>query len=214
MLYLDNSATTQILPEVKEAMLPYLLAEFGNPSSKYYELAVQAKEAVNTARKQVANLLGCESEEVVFTSGATESNNMILKGIAQYYKEGHIITSKAEHPSVLETCKFLETQGFSVTYLDVDSYGRIDVMELERIIDQKVPLLVSLYWGNNELGSLHPIEEIAKICEQKEIFFHTDATQVVGKLDIDISYYPGIRFLSCSAHKFHGPKGIGVAVNP
>ena len=139
MLYLDNSATTQLLPEVKEVMLPYLLEEFGNPSSKYYGLAQNAKDAVETARKHVAQLLGCETDEVIFTSGATESNNFILKGIAHYHKDkgNHIITSKVEHPSIIETCKFLEANGYTVTYLDVDQYGRINLEELTKAIQQE-----------------------------------------------------------------------------
>ncbi|PEQ46985.1 cysteine desulfurase DndA [Bacillus cereus] len=214
MLYLDNSATTQLLPEVKEAMLPYLLEEFGNPSSKYYGLAQNAKEAVETARKHIAQLLGCETDEVIFTSGATESNNFILKGITHYHKDkgNHIITSKVEHPSIIETCKFLEENGYTVTYLDVDQYGRINLEELTKAIQQEKTLLVSIMWGNNELGSLNQINEIAKICKENEVFFHTDATQVVGKIQFSLSDIDGINFLSCSSHKFHGPKGIGVTI--
>ncbi|KHF41547.1 cysteine desulfurase DndA [Halalkalibacter okhensis] len=214
MLYLDNSATTQMLPEVKDSMLPYLLEEFGNPSSKYYSLATNAKNAVNEAREHIAKLIGCDSDEIIFTSGATESNNMIIKGIADYYGEHnqHIITSKVEHPSVLETCHYLEKKGFTVTYLDVDSYGRIYLDKLKEIMLQSPPLLVSIMWGNNEIGSLQPIEEIAKLCAEQNVFFHTDATQVMGKVFTDISTIEGLHFLSCSAHKFHGPKGIGVAV--
>ncbi|WP_461673168.1 cysteine desulfurase DndA [Priestia megaterium] len=214
MLYLDNSATTQVLPEVKEAMLPYLLEEFGNPSSKYYSLAQNAKEAVDTARKNAAHLLGCETDEVIFTSGATESNNFIIKGVAHYYRgQGkHIVTSKTEHPSILETCRYLEDNGYKVTYLDVDSFGRVSVQQILEIIQSDKPTLVSLMWGNNELGSLNLISEIAAICKEHKVFFHTDATQIVGKVTIDLSQLNGIDFLSCSAHKFHGPKGVGVAV--
>lgn len=214
MIYLDNSATTQIAPEVQEAMLPYLKEEYGNPSSKYYTLAENAKQAVDHARKQVASLLGCDAEEIVFTSGATESNNMILKGIADFYKDkgNHIVTTKVEHASVLETCKYLEAKGFKVTYLDVDSFGRIDLQQLEHIILNEKPLLVSIIWGNNELGSLNDCEAIADLCEKHQVFFHTDATQVVGKIKINLNEHPGIRFLSCSAHKIYGPKGIGACV--
>jgi cysteine desulfurase len=212
MLYLDNSATTPILPEVKDAMLPYLLEEFGNPSSKYYSFATKAKEAAESARKHVANLLGSTSDEITFTSGSTETNNMILKGVADYYhsKGNHIITSKVEHPSVIETCKYLETKGFEVTYLDVDSYGRIALEDLNNSIKNST-ILVSIMWGNNELGSLNNILNISNMCLQKNILFHTDATQAVGKVEFSVYDYPGISFLSCSAHKFHGPKGIGVA---
>lgn len=210
MIYLDNSATTPIHPEVKDAMLPYLMEEFGNPSSKYYTVAENAKKAVKEARNAVASLLGCHESEVIFTSGSTESNNMVIKGVADYYadKGNHIITTKVEHPSILETCRYLETKGYVVTYLDVDQYGRVDSEELKNAINEQT-ILVSVIWGNNELGSLNDMESIAYICEEKAVFLHTDATQVIGKLKINLSNYPGITFLSSSAHKFHGPKGIG-----
>ena len=211
MLYLDNSATTPLLPEVKEAMIPYLLEEFGNPSSKYYSFAVNAKEAVENARNNVALLLGCKSEELTFTSGSTETNNMVLKGVADYYqsKGKHIITSKTEHPSVLDTCEYLERKGFEITYLDVDGYGRVSCEDLEEALREDT-ILVSIMWGNNELGSLNPIENISKLCHDKGILFHTDATQIIGKVVFSLEDYPGISFLSCSSHKFHGPKGTGV----
>jgi len=214
MLYLDSSSTTPIAPEVKDAMLPYLMAEFGNPSSKYYTLAEHAKKAVEKSRYQIATLLGCNADEIIFTSGATESNNMILKGIVESYgnsEKNHIITSKVEHPSVLEVCKYLETKGFKVTYLDVDQFARIDVKQLESSLDASV-LLVSVMWGNNELGSLNDMSKIQEICQKYDIFLHTDATQMVGKVDFDLNDHQGIKFLSCSAHKFHGPKGVGVAM--
>jgi cysteine desulfurase len=212
MLYLDNSATTQVHPEVKDAMLPYLMEQFGNPSSKYYSVAENAKNAVKEARNSLAALLGCTDSEIIFTSGSTESNNMIIKGVADYYsnKGNHIITSKVEHPSVLETCRYLETKGFEVSYLDVDQFGRIDTEALINEI-KETTLLVSLIWGNNELGSLNDMEAISTICLEKNVFLHTDATQVISKVEIDLSNYPGITFLSFSGHKFHGPKGIGAA---
>ncbi len=214
MLYLDNSATTRVHDEVFQAMIPYLREEYGNPSSKYYTLAENAKKAVQESREKVASLIGCEADEVIFTSGATESNNMIIKGVAHYYRNNgnHIVTSKVEHPSVLETCKFLEQIGYKVTYLNVDQYGRIMVEELESVIENDPPILVSVIWGNNELGSLNDIVKISEICEKKNILFHTDATQVVGKVKFKLSEIPGIRFLSFSGHKIHGPKGIGVAI--
>jgi len=214
MLYLDNSATTPIAPEVKDAMLPYLMEEFGNPSSKYYTLAKNAKQAVEKSRQQIGKLLGCDTDEIIFTSGATESNNMILKGVAERYvntKKNHIITSKVEHPSVLEVCQYLETKGFKVTYLDVDQFARIDLNQLESSIDSTV-FLVSLMWGNNELGSLNDMSKIQEICLKHDIFLHTDATQVIGKVDFDLIDYEGINFFSCSAHKFYGPKGVGIAM--
>ncbi|WP_280771817.1 cysteine desulfurase family protein [Salipaludibacillus daqingensis] len=215
MIYLDNSATTAIAPEVLDVMLPYLKEEYGNPSSKYYSLAENAKKAVADARQKVANLIGCEEDEVIFTSGATESNNMILKGVSDFYsnKGNHIITSKVEHPSTIETCKYLETKGFKVTYLDVDQYGRVNIDDLESLLssDDK-PILLSIIWGNNEIGSLNNIESISKLCHEYNVFFHTDATQVMGKVDVNIDSTPGITFLSCSAHKVHGPKGVGACV--
>ncbi|WP_099353871.1 cysteine desulfurase family protein [Fredinandcohnia onubensis] len=210
MLYLDNSATTQIHPTVKDAMLPYLLEEFGNPSSKYYSYAENAKNAVKEARKSLASLLHCDDSELIFTSGSTESNNMVLKGVADNYisKGNHIITTKVEHPSVIETCKYLESKGYEVTYLDVDKYGRINIEKLESSI-KDTTILVSVIWGNNELGSLNDIETISRICLENDVFLHSDATQVIGKVEVDLSNLPGLTFLSCSGHKFHGPKGIG-----
>ncbi|MBM7691623.1 cysteine desulfurase [Peribacillus deserti] len=212
MLYLDNSATTQIHPEVKDAMLPYLMEEFGNPSSKYYSAAENAKIAVKEARHSLASLIGSSDSEIIFTSGSTESNNMIIKGVADFYadKGNHIITTKVEHPSVLETCKYLETKGFEVSYLDVDEYGRIELDDLKSHIKENT-ILVTVIWGNNELGSLNDIKSISELCLENNVFFHSDATQVVGKIEINLSNYPGVTFLSCSSHKFHGPKGIGAA---
>lgn len=210
MLYLDNSATTPIHPEVKSAMLPYLMEEFGNPSSKYYSVAENAKNAVKEARSNLASLLGCSENEIVFTSGSTESNNMVIKGVADEYasKGKHIITTKVEHPSVLETCLYLESKGYNVTYLDVDKYGRINLDDLRKSIKNET-ILVSIIWGNNELGSLNDMKAISEICLKEKVFLHTDATQVIGKVDLNLSDLPGITFLSCSGHKFHGPKGIG-----
>ncbi|TWD92200.1 cysteine desulfurase [Neobacillus bataviensis] len=210
MLYLDNCATTQVHPEVKDAMLPYLMEEFGNPSSKYYSFAENAKNAVIEARNHLASLLGCTSSEIIFTSGSTESNNMIIKGVADYFSNqgNHIITTKVEHPSVLETCKYLETKGFEVTYLDVDRFGRINIKDLENAIKDHT-ILVSIIWGNNELGSLNDMEAISNLCVKENVFLHSDATQVIGKVKVDLSNFPGLTFLSFSGHKFHGPKGIG-----
>ncbi|WP_213421299.1 cysteine desulfurase family protein [Bhargavaea massiliensis] len=210
MVYLDNSATTKMYEEVYEAMLPFLLREYGNPSSKYYAQANTSKKAVEESRLQLSSLLGTSTDEIIFTSGSTESNNMIIKGVADFYSEkgNHIITSVAEHPSVLETCEFLESKGYRVTYLETDRYGRVDPKSVEQEICQDT-ILVTIMWGNNELGSLNNIEAISNICLQSGTFFHTDATQVVGKLDFSLEDYPGISFMSCSAHKFHGPKGIG-----
>lgn len=210
MLYLDNSATTRVDPDVVKEMMPYLQEEYGNPSSKFYSLAENAKHAVKVARRRLAVLLNCDEDEVIFTSGATESNNMVLKGVAdQNNGRRHIVTSKVEHPSVLEVCKYLETKGFCVTYLDVDQFGRVDPDQLEEIIVQSPPLIVSIIWGNNETGSLNNIKEIAEICLKHNVYFHTDATQVLGKIEVDLQTLKGIRFLTMSAHKIFGPKGIG-----
>lgn len=210
MLYLDNSATTQVYPEVKDAMLPYILDEFGNPSSKYYSLAEYAKKAVKEARSFLASFLGCSSSELIFTSGSTESNNMVIKGVADFYqsKGNHIITTKVEHPSVLETCRYLETKGYKVTYLDVDSFGRINLKDLRKEITTDT-ILVSIIWGNNELGSLNDMKSISEVCFENNVFLHSDATQIVGKVYFNLDDYPGLTFMSISAHKFHGPKGIG-----
>jgi cysteine desulfurase len=210
MLYLDNSATTQIHPEVKDAMLPYIMEEFGNPSSKYYSVAENARKAVKEARASLASLLGCSPSELIFTSGSTESNNMAIKGVADYYlpKGNHIITTKVEHPSVLETCRYLEKKGYKVSYLDVDQFGRISLDVLRKAITDQT-ILVSIMWGNNELGSLNDMKAISEICLENNIFLHSDATQIIGKVNFDLQEYPGLTFLSISAHKFHGPKGIG-----
>lgn len=212
LLYLDNSATTPIHPLVKDAMLPYLLEEFGNPSSKYYSFAVNAQKAVEQARRSVSRLLDCRADEIIFTSGSTESNNFIIKGICDKRKsEGkHIITTSIEHPSVLEVCKYLTTIGFEVTILDVNQDGHITIKQIEDAIRPDT-ILITVQWGNNEIGSLNPIEDIAKICEDKNIFFHSDATQVVGKIPIHLNNIPGLNAISLSAHKFFGPKGIGIA---
>lgn len=212
MLYLDNSATTSVLPEVRNKMLTFLTEEFGNPSGKYYSLAVNAKNAVEEARSNVAKLINAKESEIVFTSGATESNNMILKGVADYYssKGKHIITSKVEHKAILDICKYLETKGFEVTYLDVDDYGRVQQDQLINAIRDDT-ILVSIIWGNNELGSINNIEVLSNICKERNIFFHSDATQAVGKVKVNLQQLDGISFLSFSAHKLHGPKGIGAA---
>lgn len=210
MIYLDNAATTAIHPEVLEVMLPYLKEEYGNPSSKYYTLAENAKKAVENARRQVADLLGTEDpSEIIFTSGATESNNFVIKGVADFYRDQgrHIITSCVEHKAVLEPCRFLSERGYDVTYLPVDRYGRVNPADIAEAIRPDT-ILVSIMWGNNELGSLNDVDTIAKMCQDNNVFFHTDATQVLGKIPLTMKKTPA-NFLSFSAHKFHGPKGVG-----
>lgn len=211
MIYLDNASTTPLDPEVLETMIDYMKNEYANPSSKYYPQALSAQEALKKARQQVADLLGCEPEYILFTSGATESNNFIIKGVAEKFKRkgNHIITSNLEHKSVLETCKHLEKQGYNVTYVGNDELGHIDFDELETAITDET-ILVSIMWGNNEIGTINDIEKISNLCRSKKVLFHTDATQVIGKIDINLSALP-IDFLSMSGHKIYGPKGIGVA---
>ncbi|WP_270474715.1 cysteine desulfurase family protein [Clostridium cochlearium] len=240
MIYLDNSATTPIDPEVLDAMLPYLKEEYGNPSSRYYTLAVNAEKAVENAREQVANLINAEPREIVFTSGASESNNFIIKGIADYKKyyeeEGnHIITSTVEHKSVLQTCKFLNgdvfwnkseksiasqflkkknitkkiSRGYEVSFLSVNKYAQIEENTFKDAIKENT-ILASFMWGNNEIGSLNDIATLCSIAKEKGILFHSDTTQVLGKINIDVKKVP-VDFLSMSAHKIYGPKGIGAA---
>jgi cysteine desulfurase len=211
MIYLDNASTTPLDPEVLDTMINYMKTEYGNPSSKYYPQAISAQKALKNARQQVADLLSCDPEYLVFTSGATESNNFIIKGVAEkFIKKGkHIITSKIEHKSVLETCKHLERQGYTVTYVGNDELGHISIEEIENAITDET-ILVSIMWGNNEIGTLNDIEKISKLCREKNVLFHTDATQVMGKINVDLSKLP-IDFLSLSGHKIYGPKGIGAA---
>lgn len=210
MLYLDNSATTPIHEEVKDAMLPYILEQFGNPSSKYYDLANTASDAVKDARTQVAKLINCKSSEIIFTSGSTESNNFIIKGISDQRKSigNHIITTNVEHPSVLEVVNHLGEIGYKITVLPVNENGQITPAQFSEAITSET-ILASIQWGNNEIGAINPIEEIADICSKHQIFLHSDATQVAGKVKINLEDIPGLQAISISAHKFFGPKGIG-----
>ena len=239
MIYLDNSATTPVDPEVLEAMLPYLKEEFGNPSSRHYTLAVNAEKAVEKAREQVADLINAKPNEIIFTSGASESNNFIIKGVAdymKYYEErgNHIITSTVEHKSVLQTCKFLNGEvfnnnptksvasrfikkqaikkidrGFEVDFLSVNEYAQVNSEQFKNTIKENT-ILASFIYGNNEIGSLNDINTLGKIAKEKNILFHTDATQVLGKIDIDVTTLP-VDFMSFSAHKLYAPKGVGAA---
>ncbi|GED28686.1 cysteine desulfurase IscS [Brevibacillus agri] len=213
MIYFDNSATTPVHPEVFDAMLPFFKEEYGNPSSKYYTLAENAKKAVEEARFHIAELLKCDPDEVVFTSGATESNNMVLKGYLDTRSGVRIITTKTEHPSVLDTAQYLESHGVKVHYLDVDTYGFCDVDQLDTLLesDHHLKTLVSVVWGNNEIGTLNDLSTISSICAKHGVSLHTDATQVAGKVEIDLSSQV-ITFLSLSSHKIHGPKGIGACI--
>jgi len=212
MIYLDNAATTPMDSRVVEKIYEVMKSIYGNPSSKYYFQAEEAKKQVEWAREQVARLVGCQPDEVIFTSGATESNNFVIKGIAQALKEKgrHIITSRVEHSSVLEVCKYLEKCGYEVTYLDVDKSGRVDIDKLDSAIRQDT-ILVSIVWGNNEIGTVNDVERIARICKKRGVLFHTDATQALGKVQIDLRKIKA-DFLSISAHKIYGPKGIGACI--
>lgn len=207
-VYFDNAATTRLDDEVLEEMLPYLKEEYGNASS-IYKLGRRSKEAVEKARGQVASAINAKTEEIYFTSGGTESDNTIIRGIAYAYKNkgNHIITSKIEHPAVLETLKQLEKEGFTVTYVGVTENGIIDMDELKASITDKTTLITVMY-ANNEIGTLQPIAKIGKLAHEKGILFHTDAVQAIGSEKIDV-VAENIDALSMSAHKFYGPNGIG-----
>lgn len=207
-IYFDNSATTKIKTEVLNEMMPFLTNEYGNPSS-LYSIGRKSKKAIEKARKQVANLIGCQSEEIYFTAGGSESDNIALKGFAYANKEkgNHIITSKIEHPAILESCKTLQQQGFEISYVNVNSDGVIKLDELQDAIKPNT-ILISVMTANNEIGTIQPIEEIAKIAHEHDIVFHTDAVQAIGNMYIDVNEMK-IDMLSLSGHKINAPKGIG-----
>lgn len=206
--YLDSNATTPLDPQVREAMIPYLTERFGNPSA-IYQLAQEIRGEVEEARAKVARLINADPEEVIFTSGGTEADNQAVKGVASALrnKGGHIITSQIEHHAVLNTCEYLEKIGCEVTYLSVDRYGIVDLGALTRAIREDT-ILITIIHGNNEIGTIEPIEEIARIAHEHNIYFHTDAVQTVGKIQVDVKAMD-LDLLSLSGHKFHGPKGIG-----
>lgn len=208
MIYLDYNATTPIDKQVAESMLPFIFDNFGNPSSSH-ELSVTTKKAVEQSRQQVADLLNCKSEEIIFTSGGSEANNTVIKGVAHSYrnKGNHIITSQIEHPAVLNPCKYLERLGYEISYIPVDQYGILNITALEKLITDKT-ILVTVMHSNNETGTLQPIKEISEICRKYNILFHTDASQSVGKVPIDVKEL-GIDFLTVAGHKLYAPKGIG-----
>lgn len=208
-IYMDYQATTPMDPRVFEAMTPYFLEKFGNPHSRGHKFGWEAEAACELGREQVASLINADPKEIVFTSGATESNNLALKGLAKFYgdKKNHIITVSTEHKCVLDTCRHLEREGFNVTYLSVQKNGLIELDELEKAITDKT-LLVSVMAVNNEIGVIQPIKEIGAICRKNNVFFHTDAAQAFGKIPLDVAEM-NIDLMSISGHKIYGPKGIG-----
>jgi len=207
---MDNHATTPVDPRVLEAMLPYFTEKFGNAASRNHAYGWEAESAIDTAREQIAGLIRAKAKEIIFTSGATESNNLALKGVVDFYKDkgNHIITAQTEHKAILDTCKSLERSGkATVTYLPVDQHGLIDPDDIRKAITDKT-ILITIMLANNEIGTIHPLREIGKIAKEKGILFHSDATQGVGKVPVDVESM-GIDLMSFSAHKMYGPKGCG-----
>ncbi len=209
-IYMDNQATTPVDPRVIEAMVPFLGEIYGNAASRNHAFGWAAEEAVDRGRSQIADLVGARSKEIIFTSGATESDNLAIKGVAEFYADrgNHIITAVTEHKAVLDTCQALERANIAeVTYLPVDQYGRVDVDDVKKAIRDET-ILISLMYANNEIGTLHPIREIGKLAKERGVLFHCDATQGVGKIPVNVDE-DGIDLMSMSAHKMYGPKGCG-----
>jgi len=206
MIYLDFNATTPVAPEVAAAMLPYLQEEFGNPASGYPR-GWRALEAVVHARRQVAQTLGAAPEEILFTGGATEANNMVIKGVAWHFRDGQIITTAIEHPAVLGPCRWLESQGFEITVLPVDGQGRLDPEQVRRALTPRT-ILVSVMHANNETGVIEPLAEIGALTREAGVLLHTDAAQSVGKIPVDVQALK-VDFLTVAGHKFYAPKGVG-----
>lgn len=208
-LYMDAQATTPLDPRVLDMMLPYMVSFYGNPHSRTHAYGWESEAAMEKARKQVAHLIGADPKEIVFTSGATESNNIAVKGVARFYKikKKHLITTQTEHKCVLDSCRALEAEGFDITYLPVKTNGLVCVEELEKEIREDTAL-VSVMLVNNEIGVRQPIEDIGRVCRSKKVFFHTDAAQAVGKIPVDVDKMK-IDLMSISGHKVYGPKGVG-----
>lgn len=209
-IYLDNNATTKLDPRVLECMLPYFTENFGNAASRNHPFGWKAEEAVDYSREQIAKLINADSREIIFTSGATEGDNLAIKGVADMYskKGNHIVTLTTEHKAVLDTCRQLEKHGTKVTYLKVKEDGLIDLNELESVVNDNT-VLVSVMFANNEIGVIQPIKEISQIAHKKGALFMTDATQAVGKVPVDVEDF-GIDLMAFTGHKMYGPKGIGV----
>jgi cysteine desulfurase len=209
-VYMDNHATTRVDSRVLDAMLPYFTEKFGNAASRNHSFGWEAEEAVSLSREQIAALIGAKSKEIIFTSGATESDNLAIKGVVEFYKDkgNHIISCVTEHKAVLDSCRALERAGkATVTYLPVDKYGMVDPDAVRNAITDKT-VLITIMWANNEIGTIHPIAEIGKIAKEKGIVFHTDAVQAIGKVPVDLEK-AGVDLASITAHKIYGPKGIG-----
>ena len=208
-IYMDNHATTPLDPRVLEAMMPYFTGKFGNAASRNHSFGWEAEAAVEIAREQIAKLIGATAKEIIFTSGATEATNLAIKGVAEMYRErgNHIITQVTEHKATLDTCKRLEKSGYRVTYLPVLADGLIDIEDLKRAMDDQT-ILVSIMFANNEIGVVQPVAEIGKLCRERNVIFHTDAVQAVGKIPVDVNSM-NIDVLSLTAHKLYGPKGVG-----
>ena len=208
-IYLDNHATTQVDPRVLEVMIPYFSENFGNAASRSHQFGWEAEQAVETAREQIAKLVGASAKEIIFTSGATESDNLAIKGVAEACRDkgDHIITVSTEHKAVLDSCKHLEKQGSRVTYLSVGKNGLLKIEDLKAAFSDKT-VLVSVMYANNEVGVLQPIAEIGKLCHERGVLFHCDAVQAIGKIPVDVGR-DGIELMSITAHKLYGPKGIG-----
>lgn len=209
-IYLDTQATSIMDPRVTDAMLPYMIERFGNPHSRTHHYGWESEKAVERAREQVARLIGADPKEIVFTSGATESNNISIKGVSRFYKsdkKNHVITTQIEHKCVLDSCRSLENEGLSVTYLPVQKSGLIDLKQLHDAIRPNT-ILVSVMTINNEVGVIQPVEEIGRLCRERKVFFHTDAAQAVGKIPVDVNKF-NVDLMSISGHKIYGPKGVG-----